>query len=502
MMLLWVFLVLLLGGPLAWLAAARSSNASRWVALIVLAIDLALVLTVWAQHHGPLDLTGRGAWIADLDLPWMPTLGIRFHLGLDGLSLLLILLTLVLGIGAVAASWSEITERVGFFHLNLLWTLAGTVGVFLALDLFLFFFFWELMLFPMYFLIAVWGHERRVYAAIKFFLFTQGSGLLMFVAILALYFVHYRQTGALTFDYFPLSHTRLDPSIEMWLMLGFFVAFAVKLPAVPLHTWLPDAHTEAPTAGSVILAGVLLKTGAYGMLRFAIPLFPTASYDFAPVAMALGIVGILYGAVLAFAQHDMKRLVAYTSVSHLGFVLLGIYAWNALALQGAVVQMLAHGLSTGALFILVGALQERLHTRDLRQMGGLWARVPRLAAIGLFLAIASLGLPGLGNFVGEFLILLGTFTRRPAFAAAATVGLVTAVIYALVLVQRAFHGEPRAGLAIPDFSARHMTIMAVMLAALVWLGFNPQPVFDTARPGLDNLQLIASVARPLRAMIR
>lgn len=503
MLLLWVFLVLLIGGPVAWLAAARSPNASRWVALVVLAIDLALVLTLWAQHHGPLDLTGHGAWIADLDLPWMPTLGIRFHVGLDGLSLLLILLTLILGIMAVAASWSEITERVGFFHLNLLWTLAGAVGVFLALDLFLFFFFWELMLFPMYFLIAVWGHERRVYAAIKFFLFTQGSGLLMFVAILALYFIHYRQTGALTFDYFALSHTRLDPSIEMWLMLGFFVAFAVKLPAVPLHTWLPDAHTEAPTAGSVILAGVLLKTGAYGMLRFAIPLFPTASYDFAPIAMTLGIVGILYGAVLAFVQDDMKRLVAYTSVSHLGFVLLGIYAWNALALQGAVVQMLAHGLSTGALFILVGALQERLHTRDLRRMGGLWARVPRLAAIGLFLAIASLGLPGLGNFVGEFLILLGTFSRHPGFAAAATVGLVTAVIYALILVQRAFHGEPRAGLGVvPDFSARHMTIMAVMLAALVWLGFNPQPVFDTARPGLDNLQRIASVTRPLRALTR
>ena len=494
MLLLWILLVLLIGGVLAWLAEARGGNWPRWVSLIVLAVDLGLVSTLWAQHHGALAITAHGTWIADLDLPWIPTLGIRFHLALDGLSLLLILLTLGLGVMAVAASWSEITERVGFFHFNLLWTLAGTVGVFLALDLFLFFFFWELMLFPMYFLIAIWGHERRVYAAIKFFLFTQGSGLLMFVAILALYFIHFRQTGALTFDYFALSRTRLAPATEMWLMLGFFIAFAVKLPAVPLHTWLPDAHTEAPTAGSVILAGVLLKTGAYGMLRFAIPLFPSASYDFAPIAMALGIVGILYGAVLAFAQDDMKRLVAYTSVSHLGFVLLGIYAWNALALQGAVVQMLAHGLSTGALFILVGALQERLHTRDLRRLGGLWARVPRLAAIGLVLAIASLGLPGLGNFVGEFLILLGTFRQHPAFAAAATVGLVTAVIYALSLVQRAFHGEPQAtDRAIPDFSARHMTVMAAMIATLVWLGVYPQPVLDTARPALDNIQQIASL---------
>jgi NADH-quinone oxidoreductase subunit M len=492
MLLLGVFLVLLSGGVLAWLAEARGGNWPRWVSLIVLAVDLVLVLTLWAQHHGALTVTPHGTWIADLDLPWMPTLGIRVHLALDGLSLLLILLSLGLGVMAIVASWSEITEQVGFFHFNLLWTLAGTVGVFLALDLFLFFFSWELMLFPMYFLIAIWGHERRVYAAIKFFLFTQGSGLLMFLAILALYFIHYRQTGALTFDYFALAHTRLDPATEMGLMLGFFIAFAVKLPAVPLHTWLPDAHTEAPTAGSVILAGVLLKTGAYGMLRFAIPLFPAAAHEFAPIAMALGVVGILYGAVLAFAQDDMKRLVAYTSVSHLGFVLLGIYAWNALALEGAVVQMLAHGLSTGALFILVGALQERLHTRDLRQLGGLWASVPRLAAIGLFLAIASLGLPGLGNFVGEFLILLGTFRQHPAFAAAATVGLVTAVIYALVLVQRAFHGEPQAIDRIPDFSARHMTIMAAMIATLVWLGFYPQPVFDTARPALDGVQQVAS----------
>jgi len=494
MILLWVFLVPLIGGMVAWLAERRGADWPRWVSLAVLAIDLALVVTLWAQHYDAVAVAARGTWFADLDLPWIPPLGIRFHLGIDGLSLLLILLTLGLGIMAVATSWSEITERVGFFHFNLLWTLAGTVGVFLALDLFLFFFFWELMLVPMYFLIAIWGHEKRVYAAIKFFLFTQGSGLLMFVAILALYFIQYRQTGVPSFDYFSLSHTRLDPATERWMMLGFFVAFAVKLPAVPFHPWLPDAHTEAPTAGSVILAGVMLKTGAYGLLRFAVPLFPAAAVGFAPVAMALGVAGILYGAVLAFAQDDMKRLVAYTSVSHLGFVLLGIYAWNELALQGVVVQMLAHGLSTGALFILVGALQERLHTRDLRQMGGLWARMPRLAAIGMFFAVASLGLPGLGNFVGEFLILLGVYQEAPGFAAAGAVGLVTAVIYALILVQRAFHGEPRGAVALPDLSARHMTVMAAMIATLVWLGLYPQPVFDTAGPGLSNLQRLGSAA--------
>jgi NADH-quinone oxidoreductase subunit M len=276
----------------------------------------------------------------------------------------------------------------------------------------------------------------------------------------------------------------------MWLMLGFFAGFAVKLPAVPFHTWLPDAHTEAPTAGSVILAGLLLKTGAYGLLRFAVPLFPEAAATFAPIAMALGVVGILYGAMLAYAQDDMKRLVAYTSVSHLGFVLLGIYAWNALALQGVIMQMLAHGISTGALFILVGALQERLHTRDMRRLGGLWSNVPRIAAIGMFFAIASLGLPGLGNFVGEFLILFGSYRVAGGFAAAATAGLVAATVYALIFVQRVFHGENRGTTTLLDFSTRHMIVMSVMIATLVWFGLYPQPVFDAAGPGLDNLQRV------------
>lgn len=492
MILLWLILVPLIGGGLAWLGERRNNLWPRWIALAVLAIDLALVLALWAEHYAAVSVTARGVWFADLDLPWIPPLGISFHLAIDGLSLLLILLTIGLGIMSVAASWTEISERVGFFHLNLLWTLAGVLGVFLALDLFLFFFFWELMLVPMYFLIALWGHERRVYAAIKFFLFTQGSGLLMFVAILALFFINYHQTGTPTFDYFALAHARLGPATEMWLMLGFFAAFAVKLPAVPLHTWLPDAHTEAPTAGSVILAGLLLKTGAYGLLRFAVPLFPAAAATFAPAAMALGVIGILYGAMLAFAQDDMKRLVAYTSISHLGFVLLGIYAWNALALQGVVMQMLAHGLSTGALFILVGALQERLHTRDMRRFGGLWASVPRLAGVGMFFAIASLGLPGLGNFVGEFLVLLGTYRVAGGFAIAGTVGLIASVVYALIFVQRIFHGEARGTMALADFAPRHMTVMAAMIATLVWLGFYPQPVFDTASPGLANLQHIRS----------
>ena len=279
----------------------------------------------------------------------------------------------------------------------------------------------------------------------------------------------------------------MGPSTAMWLMLGFFAAFAVKLPAVPFHTWLPDAHTEAPTAGSVILAGLLLKTGAYGLLRFAIPLFPEAARTFAPVAMGLGVVSILYGAILAFAQTDLKRLVAYTSVSHLGFVLLGVFAWNELALQGAVMQMICHGLSTGALFILVGALQERIHTRDIRRMGGLWSVMPKMGAVGLFFAMASLGLPGLGNFVGEFLVLVGSYQVSVPMTVLATLGLVAATVYSLSLVQRTFHGENREGWAAPDLSARDLAIFGVMIVLLVWLGLYPQPVLSTAEPALKSL---------------
>jgi NADH-quinone oxidoreductase subunit M len=295
-----------------------------------------------------------------------------------------------------------------------------------------------------------------------------------------------------TFGYRDLLGTAMSPATAMWLFLGFFTAFAVKLPAVPLHTWLPDAHTEAPTAGSLVLAGLLLKTGAYGLLRFAVPLFPEAARTFAPVAMAVGVVGILYGAVLAFAQTDLKRLVAYTSVSHLGFVLLGVFAGNTLALQGAVMQMICHGVSTGALFILAGALQERLHTRDLTRLGGLWVTAPRLGGMAMVFALASLGLPGLGNFVAEFLILLGVYRINVVLAAVAAGGLVVATIYALSFIARAFHG-PRQGRAIvSDLALREMAILTAMIVAIVGLGLYPQPILDTAAPALASMEQAAA----------
>ena len=484
MMLVWLIGILLIGGVLASIAERWSRQLPRWISLVAIAIDFALAAMIWAGRVS--NATAR--WLDEVDWTWVPSFGIHFHLALDGLSLLMLGLTFFLGIMSVLASWTEIQEKVGFFHFNLMWVLAGIVGVFLAMDLFLFYFAWELMLVPMYFLIVIWGHERRVYAGAKFFLFTQCSGLLMLIAILALYFLHHQATGVYTFEYSELLNTQLSHRAELLMMLGFFVAFAVKLPVVPLHTWLPDAHTQAPTAGSVILAGLLLKTGAYGLLRFVVPLFPHAAHEFTPVALVLAAVGIVYGAVMAYSQTDLKRLVAYTSVSHLGFVLLGIFSWNPLALQGAIMTMICHGLSTGALFILVGGLQERLHTRDLDQMGGLWAEVPRLSGAALFFSLGSLGLPGLGDFVGEFLVLLGSYRVSVAITAVASLGVLASTFYALRMVQRAFQGPNTQRWHLSDLNPREAFMMAVMIVGLLWLGLYPQPVFNTCGQALDNLQ--------------
>jgi NADH-quinone oxidoreductase subunit M len=335
----------------------------------------------------------------------------------------------------------------------------------------------------MYFLIAIWGHENRAYAAMKFFLFTQISGLLLLLAILTLVYLHHASSGSMTFSYDELLQADLPGDWSRYLMLGFFLAFVVKLPAVPVHTWLPDAHTQAPTAGSVILAGILLKTGAYGLIRFVVPLFPEAALDFRWPAMLLGAISVLYGGYMAFAQSDFKRLVAYSSVSHMGFVLLGVFAGNLLALQGAVVQMIAHGFSSAALFMLAGALQHRLHTREMAQFGGLWMRAPRMGVVGLFFVVAALGMPGLGTFVGEFLVLLGAFQVDLVLTVVAAVGMVVAAVYALLLMQRTFQGQPKPDSAgIRDFGARELGVMVMMAAALVWLGLFPQTVLDLSAP--------------------
>jgi NADH-quinone oxidoreductase subunit M len=492
MLMVHLLLILFAGGALAWWSESQSVNAPRWVSLAVLAVaTIYLISAVVAMPAEQFSLVPRPdnpqTWLLHFQAPWIPRFGISFELAMDGLSLILVLLTLLLGMIAVVSSWSEIGQRHGFFQANLLWTLSGVVGVFLALDLFLFFLFWEVMLVPMYLLIAIWGHEKRAYAAMKFFIFTQFSGLLLLFSIVVLVQLNQSATGHYSFSYFELLGTQIEPDIALWVMLGFFIAFTVKLPAFPFHTWLPDAHTQAPTAGSVILAGILLKTGAYGLLRFAIPLFPEASMEFAPIAMAMGAAGVVYGAVLAFAQSDFKRLVAYSSVSHMGFVLLGLYAWNSLAVQGAVMQMVAHGVSTAALFMIAGALQQRLHSRDMDRFGGLWENMPRMGACAMFFALASLGLPGLGNFVAEFMVLVGLFQVSPLFTVIAAMGLITGAVYSLAMMQRTFQGKPDEQRQLDDFGGREMTAMAAMIVALVWLGLYPQPILDLAQPILTSL---------------
>ena len=487
--------VLFLGGVLAWISEGLGNKWPRYIALATFAVATWLVIGMHTTSESIITLSTISSaapsltqhWWAQSAFMWIPRFGVELHFALDGLSWLLLMLTVLLGFVCVACSWTEIQEKVGFFHFNLLWCMAGVVGVFVALDLFLFFFFWEVMLIPMYFLIAIWGHENRAYAAIKFFIFTQASSLLMLLSMIVLVYVHAQQMGYYSFNYFDLLRLNLDSSLGYWLMLGFFIAFAVKLPVVLVHTWLPDAHTEAPTAGSVILAAVLLKTGAYGLIRFSFPLFPEASLAFAPIAMILGAAGILYGAKLAFAQTDLKRLVAYSSVSHMGFVLMGIYAWNQLALQGAVMQMLAHGVSTAALFVTVGALQERLHTREMAQMGGIWAQWPRLSAFALFFAVASLGMPGMGNFVAEFLVLLGSFSLYPIVTILAAIGLIFSAVYSLLIIQKSFWGQAKEAYPGKDYFGRESVAMLAMVFGIMFLGLAPNLVFKQVNPSLTEL---------------
>ncbi|MGZ8239436.1 MAG: NADH-quinone oxidoreductase subunit M [Methylobacter sp.] len=476
--------VLLLGGLVALFSERWRQSAPRWIAIATLAVEAALLIVPhsWAEYAAGLS----PVWLADFHGPWIPRFGIGFHLVMDGLSLLLITLTVLLGFMAVSSSWTEIDRRQGFFFFNLLACLAGTVGVFLAVDLFLFFFFWELMIIPMYFLISIWGHENRTYAAVKFFIFTQVSSLLMLLAIIGLVLIRHNNVGGYSFDYFELLNTALEPDAAFWLMLGFFIAFTVKLPAVPFHTWLPDAHTQAPTGGSVILAGVMLKTGAYGLLRFVIPLFPDAAHRFAPVAMTLGAVSVLYAAVMAFAQSDLKRLIAYTSISHMGFILLGVFSWNLFALQGSVITMLAHGISAAALFMIAGALQERLHTREMGNMGGLWSVLPLLSVLTLFFSLASLGLPGLGNFVGEFLVLQGTFGVNRVLTSVAALVLILAPVYALIVMQKAFYGPLRQSYPLVDASRREWVSLGLLVLMAVWLGLSPQAVLNVSAPAMKN----------------
>ena len=422
-------------------------------------------------------------------VPWVADLGISYTVGVDGISLLLVMITTLLMWVAILSSWQAIQTRVREYMAAMLLLETGMLGVFCSLDLFLFYVFWEAMLIPMYLLIGIWGGERRIYATIKFVLFTLAGSLLMLVAILYLYFLHGGATGTYTFDLITLYGSSIGLEAQCWLFAAFFLSFAIKVPLFPFHTWLPDAHVEAPTAGSVVLAGVLLKMGTYGLVRFCLPLFPLASAVFTPYVMTLAVIGIVYGALVAMVQPDLKKLVAYSSVSHLGFVVLGIFALNAQGMQGGIIQMVNHGLSTGALFLLVGMIYERRHTRLIADFGGLARTVPVFCVFFMITTLSSIGLPGLNGFVGEFLILLGTFRSSMVFGVIAASGVVLAAVYMLWMFQRVVWGEVthEENRKISDLTVREYVVLVPLVVLMFWIGVYPKSFMSKTEASVQHL---------------
>lgn len=494
----------LLGAAAVLLVPSENRNAIRWVANVFamagFAVSLPLVPWFWAVKGQP-----GFKFIEGSPNNWIPSIGAGYYLGIDGISFLLIMLTTLLGAISIMSSWTAIEERTKEYYAWFLVLQTGMLGVFMALDFFLFFVFWEAMLVPMYLLIGIWGGPRKLYAAIKFFLYTLAGSLLMLLSVLFLYFFHYRATGVYTFSIPDLYTTApqvanvYGPMVGVLLFLGFFIAFAIKVPMFPFHTWLPDAHVEAPTAGSVILAGVLLKMGTYGLIRFSLPFFPSVVQypKLRGWLVALSIIGIIYGALVSLVQKDMKKLVAYSSVSHLGFCTLGIFALNGPGLTGSVLQQINHGISTGALFLIVGILYERRHTREISEYGGIGTVMPVYATITLIMFLSSMGLPMLNGFVGEFTILQGAFIANRAWAAWAVVGVVMAAAYLLWLYQRIFFGEvtnPK-NAELKDLTPREIATFVPLIVLALWIGLYPKPFFQI----LDQpvTELVERVNRPV-----
>ncbi len=481
-------------GSFLALALHRSPGAARWTSLGVTLVELFLVAALFFLGLRP-TAGPEGTWLLLQEYPWIGSFGAKYSLGLDGISLVLIALTAFLNVFCVLISWKAVSEKVGSFFFFILFLEGTLMGLFLANDLLLFYLFWEIQLIPMFFLVGIWGHENRIHASIKFILYTLTGSLFMLIALIALHVIHGHQTGVYTFNLHQLMQTRLGFTAEVLLFLAFLLAFGIKIPLVPVHTWLPDTHTEAPTAGSVVLAGLLLKTGIYGLFRFAIPLFPNATRYFGPLLLILGVAGLFYGAWVALTQSDLKRLVAYSSVAHMGMMVIGIAIWNPVALSGSILQIVNHGLSTSALFIVVGMLDERLHSRDFAAMGGIWGQMPAFSAFFLFFALSSLGLPGLNNFVGEVLILVGAFKAKPAVAILGFVGIVFGVIYILRMVQDTLFGERRSAHQLWDIDAREAVILTGLALAVLFIGLHPTPVLKLLeQPVATMLQQTQQVA--------
>ncbi len=477
-----LLLLLPLMGALVLLLVPRQQRQT----LLTLALLASIAAFVWSLRLFQAFDPGAGEMQFVERIPWMPAFGIGYIVGIDGISLFLVLLTTFLMPLAIVASWT-VQDRIKEYLFFMLVLETGMLGAFVALDLFLFYVFWEVMLVPMYFLIGVWGGTRRIYAALKFVVYTMAGSLPMLVAIIYLASRYAHVNQVMTFDLLQLYNLRLPVNEQIWLFLAFGLSFAIKVPLFPFHTWLPDAHVEAPTAGSVILAGVLLKMGTYGFLRFAMPLFPDAALILTPMIIALAVIGIIYGAGVAMMQPDLKKLVAYSSVSHLGFVMLGLFALNIQGIQGGIYQMVSHGLSTGALFLLVGMLYDRRHTRMIADFGGLWHQLPVFSVLFLIVTFASIGLPGLNGFIGEFLILLGAFSVKPGWTAAAASGVILGAIYMLWMFRRVFFGpmtHPE-NQKLSDLNRRELLILAPVIALIIIMGIYPQPFLSRMKPSVD-----------------
>jgi NADH-quinone oxidoreductase subunit M len=474
----------LVGALLILLMSKQNENAIRWIANITAFIGFVISVPLWFWYNpqGP-------EFQFQEHLPWIPSIGAEYFIGIDGLSTLLILLTTMMGFIAILSSWNAITERVKEYYIFLLVLQTGMLGAFMALDFMLFFLFWEVMLVPMYFLIGIWGSANRLYSAIKFFLYTLVGSVIMLLGILALYFAYHAQTGVYTFDITQFQKFGFDTSLQWWVFLAFFCGFAVKVPMFPLHTWLPDAHTDAPTAGSVILAAVMLKMGTYGFLRFSLPILPDGTRAFVPMMILLSIIGIVYGALVALAQKDWKRLVAYSSVSHMAMVMIGMFALNPVGLTGSIIQQLNHGISTGGLFLLVGVVYERRHTREISEYGGLSKVMPVYAAIFLVMTMSSIGLPTLNGFIGELLILQGVFVANKTWAAFAGSGVVLGAAYMLYLYQRTMFGkvENPKNERLLDLSHREFATFAPLLVLAVWMGIYPAPFLRRLETSVQHI---------------
>ena len=469
----------------------------RTAAFAISMVAFAITLLLWAGFDASasapaFQFVERSSWI--------PQFGIEYYVGIDGLSLMLLVLTGFLTPLALLSSWQGVEKKIKEFSIFMLLLEASMIGVFCALDIFLFYIFWDFVLIPMYFLIGIWGYDQRIYAAIKFILYTMAGSVLMLVAIIGLSWLHQSATGEYSFDLLRLYELAIPPGTQYWFFLAFTLAFIIKVPLFPFHTWLPDAHVQAPTAGSVILAGVMLKMGGYGLIRLAFPLFPEAALYFAPLLATLSVIAIIYGALVAMVQPDMKKLVAYSSVSHMGFVILGIAAANIQGLQGASYQMLAHGVSTGALFCIVGMLSDRRHTRLISEFGGLKTGMPRLTAVMLIITLSSIGLPGMNGFIGEFLIMLGAFKWEPRFVVVAALGVILSAVYMLWMFQRVFYGKVTNdhNKGLPDLSIREWAIVGPLAAAAIVMGVVPNVFLKPMEPAVQRIVDRVQSRQPLQ----